>query len=106
MDFGTLYDRWLDSATQQLYEALLIEQTTDSMVQAVYEDQRKPKRMLADFDFLIKEPNRSQWVKKAFEYAVNNDLDYSINNFDDIFEMCRRVRAHRKTKRKGRDNNV
>ena len=106
MDFGTLYDSWLDSATQQLYELWLINQTTDSTIQAIYEDQRKPERKLADFDFLIQEPNRSDWVKKAFEYAVENDLDYSINSFDDIVEMLRRVRAHRKTKRKGRNNDV
>lgn len=102
MDFGSLYDSWLDSTAQKLYEIWLTDQTTEGMVRAIYEDQNRQPRKLADFDFLINEPNRSEWVRKAFEYAVENDLDYSLNSFDDIFELCRRVRAHRKAKRKSK----
>ena len=94
------YDAWLDSAAGQLYERMLVEQTTDDIVAHIYADQKLTKRKLGDFDFLLDQPDRVGWVHKAFEYAADNDISMSISCFDDIFEILRKVRSHRKTKRK------
>ena len=94
------YDAWLNSAAEQIYERMLVEQTTDDIVAHIYADQKLTERKLKDFDFLLTQPDRVSWVHKAFEYATDNDISVYISCFDDIFEILRNVRAHRKAKRK------
>jgi hypothetical protein len=90
------YDAWLESTTQKLHEMLMLDSVTQKVVNEIYEDQRCPQRQLADFDFLLNEPDRTAWLKKAFIYAEENNLWVE----HDLYASLRAVRAHRKAKRK------
>ncbi len=96
------YDAWLESTAAKLEHMLDMEHITESIVSRIYADQKKSNRELEDFDFLLNEPNRVEWVDKAFEYAVKYDLDIQVGimSFDSVFDMLRAVRVHRKSRRK------
>lgn len=93
------YNAWLESTAQTLQTMLLLDSVTTKIVNEIYEDQRRPQRQLADFDFLLNEPDRTGWLENAFLYAEDNNLWA-----DDLYTSLRAVRAHRKAKRKNKTN--
>lgn len=93
------YDAWVESTAQTLQTMLLLDSVTQKIVNEIYEDQRRPQRQLADFDFLLNEPDRTEWIKNALLYAEDNNLWVG-----DLYTSLRAVRAHRKAKRKNKTN--
>ena len=94
------YDAWVESTAQTLQTMLLLDSVTQKIVNEIYEDQHTTPRRLADFDFLLNEPDRTEWLKNAFIYAEDNHLWVE----HDLYGSLRAVRANKKKKRKNKTN--